>query len=181
MKLTKYETQKIFAMYWGQYIIKVCRPEWDGKDLREVDSITMESDAFKDFILCLIPISEISDTDAIKVAELINDKKYTEGEIFKVVREGAKISVYSSEVKHIDTPSFGFRYETKLYTDGYAVKMGTSVPTYQMPYEAHQYLIQNGYNVPLFLGLDHWANGKTPIELGIAINNQPNTQVKPIK
>jgi len=34
-----------------------------------------------------------------------------------------------------------------------------------------QYLIQQGYSVPLFFGLNHWANGKTPIELGIAIES----------
>jgi len=39
----------------------------------------------------------------------------------------------------------------------------------RLPYPAHQYLILNKYAVPLFFGVDHWANGKTAIELGIAI------------
>jgi len=34
-----------------------------------------------------------------------------------------------------------------------------------------QYLIQQGYAVPLFFTPNHWANGKTAIELGIAIES----------
>jgi len=34
-----------------------------------------------------------------------------------------------------------------------------------------EYLRSKGYAVPLFFGIDHWANGKTPIELGIAIES----------
>jgi len=34
-----------------------------------------------------------------------------------------------------------------------------------------EYLRSKGYAVPLFFGLNHWANGKTPIELGIAIES----------
>ncbi len=36
-------------------------------------------------------------------------------------------------------------------------------------YTNYQYLVQQGYAVPLFFGLNHWANGKTAIELGVAI------------
>lgn len=36
-----------------------------------------------------------------------------------------------------------------------------------------QYLIQQGYAVPLFFGIDHWANGKSALDLGIAITKQP--------
>lgn len=35
-----------------------------------------------------------------------------------------------------------------------------------------QYLISKGYAVPLFFGVNHWANGKTAIELGIALTNK---------
>jgi len=37
-------------------------------------------------------------------------------------------------------------------------------------YDIYQYLILKGYAVPLFFGVGHWANGKTAIELGIAID-----------
>lgn len=34
----------------------------------------------------------------------------------------------------------------------------------------YQYLISKGYAVPLFFGINHWANGKTAIQLQIAID-----------
>lgn len=170
-KLTTEEIAKVFAMYWGQDI--VCRPEYEehsGSPIHNALSLfVLGMFKIENHILLLYTLPDIADEHAIEAAELINDKKYPEAESFKVVKEGEKISVYSSEVRHSDMPSFGFRYETKLYADGYAVKMGTSRPTYQMPYEAYQYLIQKGYAVPLFFGVNHWANGKTAIELGIAI------------
>lgn len=36
----------------------------------------------------------------------------------------------------------------------------------------HQFLISRGYDVPLWFGIDHPANGLTAIELGIAIPHQ---------
>lgn len=41
---------------------------------------------------------------------------------------------------------------------------------------AYQYLIFKGYAVPLWFGVNHWANGKTAIELGIAIDKTLNPQ-----
>lgn len=43
---------------------------------------------------------------------------------------------------------------------------------FEIDYTTYQYLISKGYAVPLWFGVDHWANGKTAIELGIAI--EPN-------
>jgi len=43
-------------------------------------------------------------------------------------------------------------------------------------HSAYQYLISKGYAVPLFLGIDHWANGKNAIELGIAIDSTTLTK-----
>ena len=45
-----------------------------------------------------------------------------------------------------------------------------------MCWEGYQYLISKGYSVPLFFGLNHWANSKTPIELNIGIEK---TSMKP--
>lgn len=39
-------------------------------------------------------------------------------------------------------------------------------------YKIYLFLISEGYAVPLFFGLNHWANGKTAIELKIAIENK---------
>lgn len=37
-------------------------------------------------------------------------------------------------------------------------------------WDTYQYLISKSYDVPLFFAPNHWANGKTAIELGIAID-----------
>jgi hypothetical protein len=42
----------------------------------------------------------------------------------------------------------------------------------EFPYQLYQFLISRGYAVPLWFGVDHWANGKTAIELGIAVEKQ---------
>ena len=41
-----------------------------------------------------------------------------------------------------------------------------------LKWEIREYLISKGYAVPLWFGLNHWANGKTAIELEIAIEKQ---------
>lgn len=35
--------------------------------------------------------------------------------------------------------------------------------------DVFQHLLSKGFALPLFFGIDHWANGKTAVELGIAI------------
>lgn len=37
-------------------------------------------------------------------------------------------------------------------------------------YKVYSYLTQQSYAVPLWFNAGHWANGKTAIELGIALN-----------
>lgn len=41
---------------------------------------------------------------------------------------------------------------------------------HELSMERHRYLIQKGYDVPMFFGIDHPDNGRTLIELGIAID-----------
>lgn len=45
-----------------------------------------------------------------------------------------------------------------------------TVENFQVMTELYQYLISKGYAVPLWFGIGHWANGKTAIYLGIAID-----------
>lgn len=42
-----------------------------------------------------------------------------------------------------------------------------------LPYSLHRQLILWGYAVPIYFGVNHWANSKTAIELGIAKEKQP--------
>ena len=38
-------------------------------------------------------------------------------------------------------------------------------------YKSHHFLVSKGYAVPLYFSPGHWANAKTAIELGIAIDS----------
>lgn len=123
-----------------------------------------------DDVLEITPLFRITDEHAIALAELINNESFVSGETFKIIKEQEKISVYSSEVLHASTPNYGYRYETRIYTeDCFVVNKKPHSQTIEMPYSAYQQLLKWGYSVPLWFGLDHWANGKTAIELGIAI------------
>ena len=177
-KLTNEEIARVFLMYHNAELIN---PRFEGTPLKYKNSMCrwFESSDYRqareDFWaerkLLLIPLPEITDEHAINVAELVNNEKYRIEEIFKVVKEDERVSVYSSKVEHSKASKLGgYRYETRIYTDCYITPIKAYSETRQMPYEAYQYLIQQNYAVPLFFGLYHWANGKTAIELGIAIS-----------
>jgi len=62
--------------------------------------------------------------------------------------------------------SYRFNYKTgaiAVHKDGHCI----------MPYDSQGFLTQHYYNegiaIPLYFGPGHWANGKTAIELGIAV------------
>lgn len=173
--LTDSEIAKVFAMYLGCEIEPLQRSaggySMSQKELT-IDNINLVlSHSLK---LKLTPLIKITDEHAIEVAELINEEKYITGETFKVIKEDEKISIFSSEVIHESIKPFGYRYETKFYTDGYATPIKPYSLIRQMPFESYQYLISKGYSVPLFLEVNHWANGKTAIELNIAIEMPTN-------
>ena len=184
-KLTNEEIARVFLMYLGQNVDTATG--WSGggygatyKDIT-LSNIEMHVLNMGSYLnnpkesnerrvqISLTPLPAITDEHAIKVAELVNDEKYIEGETFEIVKEDERISVYSSKIEHSNASKLeGYRYETRIYTDCYITRIRAYSETIQMPYEAYQYLIQQGYAVPLFFGIDHWANGKTAIELGIA-------------
>ena len=177
-KLTNEEIARVFLMYYNAEIIN---PRFKGTPLQYKNSMGRWFEASKyeqtkeefwaERKLVLTPLSAITDEHAIEVAELVNDEKYRNGETFKVVKEDERISVHSSKIEHTKAYKLeGYRYETRIYTDCYITPIKAYSETRQMPYEAYQYLIQQNYAVPLFFGLYHWANGKTAIELGIAIS-----------
>lgn len=60
--------------------------------------------------------------------------------------------------------------ENELYIQ-FSIKTGGFGHSYVPLYKAYEILKTLGYAVPLFFGIDHWANGKTAIELGMAIPN----------
>lgn len=93
-----------------------------------------------DIKLCLTPLSEITDEHAVEVGKM---------------------------VMPFD--------EAKAHSD-YFMKIGKSWvkedsnTMFDLQYDVYLYLISCGYAVPLFFAPNHWANGKPPLDLGIAIS-----------
>lgn len=168
-KITEIQTAKIFAMYIGCEIISP-HPNEDGEELNgyltgihgeleaEVQYIengdVWEHPGYHDYKntkLLLTPLSSITDEDAIEICKIDYDIFRNTGYSFKV---GKKLK-NEKVVFCIKSDSENEIIPIKLY----------SVSSL-----AAQYLISKGYAVPIWLGVDHPLNGKTPIELGIAID-----------
>ena len=103
--------------------------------------------------LLLTPLSEITDEHAVEVAKVLNwlGKEQIEQ---RIEEPGLKEQCIS----------FGKKIVHKL-----TIRNEVVIQQHNLIY-CYQYLASIGYAVPLFFGIEHWANGKTPIDLGIAIS-----------
>lgn len=162
-KLTNDEIARVFAMYLGKECVVVLEKsaaEFHGTPYSAPMKIVSETlrglyisesnPGKSDFKLLLTPLSEITDEHAI---ELIN--------LTKLVH-----AINPKLIEHRDK-------RLLQYWDGVA---GNEVTIMWNDLNAvqHQYLISKGYAVPLWFGINHWANGKTAIELNIAIPHHSN-------
>ena len=74
----------------------------------------------------------------------------------------------ASEIKNLLRASYKFLYIEEYTTQGIANHLlGKKMYMYS---NCFQFLVLKGYATPLFFSPGHWANNKTAIELGIAIN-----------
>lgn len=177
-KLTNLEIARVFAMYLG------CQMTYeDGMD----DSIEKEESTLmgitttgvvndenadesgegfysvEECKLHLTPLPKISDEHAIEVAK-IHNRKYWVGpgasqfEIDAITPEMIRDNLVKEGRKLVQHYEAGHRW----YEGG----------SLEWLYSFQQ-LIMWGYAVPLYFGLNHWANGKTAIELNIAKEKQP--------
>lgn len=162
-KLTNEEIAKVFVMYLGCDVLvkggsfeylKGERPE---RLLGVINDYTHQfftaateglrnNFYFKDgeYKLLLAPLSKISDEHAVEVAKI----------------EYAHLKNCTNE--RITFLANGFEFHSGNFQ------------TYYFSYNRHgsfssQYLILKSYAVPLFFAPIHWANGKTAIELNLAI------------
>jgi len=165
MELTLKEKEKVFSMYYGQEVAQ------GGALVNNLLSLLLMSGgkAYATLGLELNTFSEIKEDHAFCIAELIMNEKLAESEGRKLVIDDGYFTVFWSEVKHTGVDNFGFRYSLKVYRDLFVMLPGFKGHT-QMNYDAYLYLISKGYAVPLFFEPNHWANGKTAIELNIATN-----------
>lgn len=115
----------------------------------DIDGGVWEHPEYYNFDKCkliLTPLSEISDEDAIQANKIM----------------GFEYSNEDGSEAHFDLE--GFRdWITEMFNWEQITVDGKTF------LQLFQYLISKSYAVPLFFGVDHWSNGKTAIELGIAI------------
>mgnify|MGYP000202069013 CR=1 FL=1 len=149
-KLSSEEIADVFALYNKQGARHVGFMGTGGtndKMYYVLDSVLNEDNegddvkTFDDWKLLLSRLEDITDEDANPLYTLMNGKPYT-GNI------------------EIETVSERLLYCIRIFQS-----QGKS-----LPYNVTQELINRRFEVPLWFGIDHWANGKTAIELGIAID-----------
>lgn len=162
MELTKHEIHRIFALYWG------CDAIEDGETgkVYVLDELSCPDDVEWGTPygprLILRPLSKVTDEDAIEVAKIMGMP--ANAEILKIYRDRESwIEIeyrWVNEVAELNNE------------DGYSYS-ATGVPIREVGHAVpFQFLIQRGYAVPLFIAPGHLDNGKTAIELGLAIERK---------
>lgn len=145
-KLTNEEIARVFAVYYGQSV--AASKNEDGKangkgaPVHNALALCVFGNDVSNYVLLLTPLDKITDEDAIEVANICHN--------YLAKRIQGKTG-YSFLACNDSVINCGVIYH----------KLNSA---------AFQYLISKGYAVPLWFGIDHWANGKTAIELGIAID-----------
>jgi len=176
-KLTNEEIARVFAMYLHSKVVfdnhignihTYYLPAGKHK-VGKMWFVSLEDDHDKELScsvsadkvkLLLTPLSKITDEHGLELM-LIEYKGYTDRcEILKINRRHNIVEI-----------SFRYIHPDHNNADGYSYSGYAFSTTTAMMAERFQYLISKGYAVPLFFGLNHWANGKSPIELGLAIES----------
>lgn len=151
--LTNEEIARVFAMYLG-CDFWLCDNLEGNPVIEKVTSVVISEIEKGDWLgrddrpgelLLLTPLELISDEDAAEVSEVF----FPDGNIYDYLHGMATGKAIVNSIKaNRQTNTF---YRHARVHDGF------------------EYLKLKGYAVPLFFGINHWANGKTAIELGIAI------------
>ena len=165
--LTEAQKLRVFAMYLGC----PCEHEKDGdtKQCPMYWQLLNGNPTYQNMRLLLRPLSAISDEDAIEVAEIIS---FARVQRWYVRRDGDVVAIDGTD-KNEDMYGgtitiFGGHIAWSWYNrdkqDGYELNT----------HHAYEYLIQQGYSVPLFIAPGHPDNSKTAIDLGLAIDSTLN-------
>ncbi len=178
-KLTGEEIAKVFAMYLGCEVIsqtpfyeneETSRGYITGVSIGEEELEVQfhngihaeESPDLRPFIDCklnLTDLKDISEVDAVEALMLLggdddmieNFKKDAKGDYYKYIK-----LLVDTTMKTADNDVHPFFVHC-----------------------VYEYLKNKSYAVPLFFAPGRWANGKTPLELNIAINkNSPTNDTK---
>lgn len=159
-QLSNEEIAKVFAMYLGciiqheddQYAELIGVVNVDAHFIHEKTGSYGYKDVRFTGKLLLKSLSEISDEDTIEAFKLqypafVDCETIIVNE-FDIIYLIPKRTLPTGKEKYYDRIMFN---------------------VFGLHFSAMQFLISKGYAVPLFFAPNHWANGKTAIELGIAI------------
>lgn len=163
-KLTQEEIAKVLSMYmFSDFRYRYVDFEpgvWAiGAKLTPERLVRVLNDKSIDGVqLLLTPLSKITDEHAIDLMHIEYQGHSANSEILKINRRNNIVEL-----------SFRYIHPDHNNDDGYSYSGYAFSTTASMQSKRFQYLISKRYDVPLWFGLNHWANNKTAIQLGIAI------------
>lgn len=167
MKLTNEEIARVFAGYIGSeatYNNKINNHQGKILGVDAVGNVILShKSVLVPYKVCdigyssmlLTPLSSITDEHAIEVAKMrgIEKPKIKRTiNLIKIIGHNATLSISYLEM------------EIHLMANTYNCTNTMDVVNIR------EYLKSKGYDVPMWFGIDHHANGKTAIELGVAID-----------
>lgn len=161
--LTRHQKTAVFSSYFGCFGPAnegITKFKIIGVDLYNVCTSSVEFN-IDDYKLLLTPLSAITDEDAIEVefCPPSNFSKYQK-EILEIKRYPDGFNI---DWRYVDTIA-------DLNNDDGWSYIGNKTYFHNLTWQQRDYLISKGYAVPLFIAPNHPNNGKTAIELGIAID-----------
>ena len=183
--LSNEQIARVFAMYMHCEALDI-KAEPD-ENISKIQGIFRTGDLvdnygndlpLRDCKLLLTPLSAISDEDAIEVAkmsgfawQLVEEERGYSNIVNEVFVDVEGIDRQKSHIvlpiTHICFEGFvTITFKGEVFITHEDLSGQEYAPS---TYFIHQYLIQNGYAVPLFIEIGHPDNGKTAIELGLAI------------
>lgn len=177
--LTREETAKVFAMYLGQYVIHD-----DGEiahlvgvvdtyaHLIHLDTNSYGSGSVDYVKLLLTPLSAITDEQILELCKvyaptIFGDYRYNK---WAIEQDGVKSDTW--DVVNIKRKNDGYVFQLDKIDGELRLYDEDMVDTSSINHYYQQWYFQNRFAVPLFFSIDHPANGKTAIDLGIAIIKQ---------
>ena len=171
--LTSMDIQRLVAGYWGQ---KVLMPSHSAKALVEINDYRMNKMQYgeTEYLLALRPLNKPTDADVVTMADECINEKQPVNKIHRKLWD----DVYCFEDRFSPT---GYTY-IKFYPNNIEVgkidmdNPGKRVPYYSastvkdlcLPMNCMRYL---GYDVPIFVSPGHILNGKTLIQIGLAVDS----------
>lgn len=172
-ELTTEQKARVFSIYFGhRSVYEIYNGSTfnysGGVDGGLIERVSLGANGY---ILRLRPLSTITDEDAVEIAKMFYKKYPGPGEyLYNKRREQVLSRGYNGVNVRFDD-----NYRMTLFLDtGQAIlknEAGSDLDVSHYQASIFQFLIQQGYAIPLFYGVGHSLNGKNAIEIGLAIDS----------